>query len=151
MDINKTLVFIVYHNTMNNDSEDYFRADSRLAPSQWETLLQSNTISHWLGANLETALIFGWITICLLAVLCKSWTPSPRFHNYLLFWIKSSGQQGWYKITGIWRNLTGNMSHFVISIVPADGLALSKAEAFTGTVCLIVQFTIKPLAQTSIR
>ena len=31
------------------------RADSKLAPSQWEMLLQSNTISHWLGANLESA------------------------------------------------------------------------------------------------
>ena len=33
-----------------------FRADSRLAPSQWETLLQCNTVSHWLGANLESTL-----------------------------------------------------------------------------------------------
>ena len=32
-----------------------FRADSRLAPSQWEPLLQSNAVSHWLGANLESA------------------------------------------------------------------------------------------------
>ena len=31
-------------------------ADSRLASSQWETSFQSNTVSHWLGANLETAL-----------------------------------------------------------------------------------------------
>ena len=31
-------------------------ADSRLAPSQWETALQSNAVSHWLGANLEAAL-----------------------------------------------------------------------------------------------
>ena len=31
-------------------------ADSRLAPSQWETSLQSNAVSHWLGANLESAL-----------------------------------------------------------------------------------------------
>ena len=30
--------------------------DSRFAPSQWETLLQSNDVSHWLGANLESAL-----------------------------------------------------------------------------------------------
>ena len=37
-----------------------FRADSRLAPSQWETSLQSNAVSHWLGANLESAL--GFIT-----------------------------------------------------------------------------------------
>ena len=32
------------------------RADSGLAPSQWEMSLQSNAISHWLGANLESAL-----------------------------------------------------------------------------------------------
>ena len=32
------------------------RADSRLAASQWETSLQSNTVSHWLGANLESGL-----------------------------------------------------------------------------------------------
>ena len=28
------------------------RVDSRLAPSQWETSLQSNAVSHWLSANL---------------------------------------------------------------------------------------------------
>ena len=33
-------------------------ADPRLAPSQWETSLQSNAVSHWLGANLESALAF---------------------------------------------------------------------------------------------
>ena len=33
------------------------RADSRLAPSQWETSLQSNAVSHWLGANIESALL----------------------------------------------------------------------------------------------
>ena len=40
------------------------RADSRLAPSQWEMPLQSNAISHWLpGANLESALCMG-ISLC---------------------------------------------------------------------------------------
>ena len=34
----------------------YNRADSRLVPSQWETSLQSNAVSHWLGANQEPAL-----------------------------------------------------------------------------------------------
>ena len=33
-----------------------FRADFRLAPGHWETSLQSNAVSHWLGANLESAL-----------------------------------------------------------------------------------------------
>ena len=27
-----------------------------LLPSQWETALQSNAVSHWMGANLESAL-----------------------------------------------------------------------------------------------
>ena len=34
----------------------WYRADSRLSASQEETLLQSNGVSHWLGANLESAL-----------------------------------------------------------------------------------------------
>ena len=33
------------------------RADTRFPPSQWEMALQSNAISHWLGANLESALL----------------------------------------------------------------------------------------------
>ena len=33
-----------------------YRADSRFALSQWETSLQSNAVSHWLGANLKSAL-----------------------------------------------------------------------------------------------
>ena len=41
----------------NHVSNSIFRADSRLVPSQWETLLQSNAISHWLGAYLESTLI----------------------------------------------------------------------------------------------
>ena len=34
------------------------RAVFRLAPSQWETSLQSNAVSHWLGANLEPSMIW---------------------------------------------------------------------------------------------
>ena len=34
--------------------------DSRLAPSQWETSLQSNAVSHWLGAKLESSLGLIW-------------------------------------------------------------------------------------------
>ena len=32
------------------------RAETRIAPSQWEMSLQSNAISHWLGTNLESTL-----------------------------------------------------------------------------------------------
>ena len=37
-------------------SNSSFRADSMFAPSQWETALLSNDVSHWLGTNLESAL-----------------------------------------------------------------------------------------------
>ena len=32
------------------------RADSRSAPRQWETSLQRNAVSHWLGVNLVSSL-----------------------------------------------------------------------------------------------
>ena len=32
----------------------YIRADYRFAPSQWETALLCNDVSHWLGAKLES-------------------------------------------------------------------------------------------------
>ena len=37
-------------------SEHVSRADSRFEPSQWETALRCNDVSHWLGASLEWAL-----------------------------------------------------------------------------------------------
>ena len=40
----------------NKNRLEHHRADSRLAPSQWETSLQSKAVFHWLGANLESAL-----------------------------------------------------------------------------------------------
>ena len=43
-------------NGLHVDLADNGRADSRLAPSQWETSLQSNALSHWLGANLKSSL-----------------------------------------------------------------------------------------------
>ena len=35
------------------------RADSRYAPSQWETALLCNDVSYWLDASLESGLILG--------------------------------------------------------------------------------------------
>ena len=36
----------------------HYRSHSRLAPSQWETSLQSNAVSHRLGENLKSALYY---------------------------------------------------------------------------------------------
>ena len=46
------------------------RADSRFAPSQWETSLQSNAVSHWLGANPESALNYIHIKQTSLQTSC---------------------------------------------------------------------------------
>ena len=35
----------------------YNRADFRFEPSQWETVLLCNDVSHWLGGNIELALV----------------------------------------------------------------------------------------------
>ena len=46
------------------------RADSRFAPSQWETALLCNDVSHWLGAKLESAL---WLRSPMI------WTKPPPY------------------------------------------------------------------------
>ena len=45
-------------------TEHIIRADPRFAPNQWETALLCNDVSHWLGANLESALIMAR-TMCI--------------------------------------------------------------------------------------
>ena len=56
------------HNVTNTFTVRYERkADSTLAPNQWETSLQSNAaVSHWQGANLESA-----------ALECGGWAKIP--------------------------------------------------------------------------
>ena len=45
-----------FHVIPRNDMTGrYIRADCRFVLSQWETSLQSNTVSHWLGSKLESA------------------------------------------------------------------------------------------------
>ena len=39
------------------DREITYGVDSRFVPSQWEMGLLCNNVSHWLGTNLESALI----------------------------------------------------------------------------------------------
>ena len=41
---------------VNFQHSETSRADSRFVPSKWETALLCNDVSHWLGANLESAL-----------------------------------------------------------------------------------------------
>ena len=60
----KMLSFSLRHIAHTHTHICIYRADSRPAPSQWETSLQINAVSHWLPANLESAL---YIYIYILA------------------------------------------------------------------------------------
>ena len=52
-------------------SVNKFRAEYRLAPSQCETLLRCNAVSHWLGSSLESTLkLPGW-QHCLPNITCQ--------------------------------------------------------------------------------
>ena len=44
-------------NVLKQHSQHLPRADSGFAPSQWETALLCNDVSHWLGANLQSTLL----------------------------------------------------------------------------------------------
>ena len=60
----KYVLLLEYMKTL----ECLYRADIRLAPSQWEMSLQSNADSHWLGANLKSTLCVGahsWWSCCV--------------------------------------------------------------------------------------
>ena len=60
------------------------QADSRLAPSQWVTSLQSNAVPHWLVANLESAL--NWYRCGMWRFILNSWSPTQHGggHGHLL-------------------------------------------------------------------
>ena len=58
------------------------RADSRFAPSQRQTVLLCNDLSHWLGANLESALTF--TAIELTFYMMHYWYRSIHFMYILV-------------------------------------------------------------------
>ena len=59
------------------------RADSRFAPSQWETALLCNDVSHWLGASLESAL-HTCSVLCFWLILLQfltQWVRVTHIHD----------------------------------------------------------------------
>ena len=52
------------------------------APNQWETTLQCNVVSHWLGASTERSLMM-WATVYLGHGLCVVW-----LQNFFQFDVK---------------------------------------------------------------
>ena len=56
-------------------------ADSRFLASQWQTSLESNTVPHWLGPNLESA---------LHKLFNEDWILKIKFHDFTLLWVTTA-------------------------------------------------------------
>ena len=65
------------------------KADSRLAPSQWETSLQSNAVSHWLGANPESALKLPGLNKIISMLMHRSYVFLALTHWFEVCWFHS--------------------------------------------------------------
>ena len=71
-------------------SEAMLRADSMLSPSQWETSSQSNAVSHWRSANLESTLNAG---VVLFGKKCyqqnqRTCIQRNGFENVIAKWLQ---------------------------------------------------------------
>ena len=60
------------------------RAESRFAPSQWETALLCNDISRWLGASLESVLaeLIDWLICSVADALLSITTDHLQLYNW---------------------------------------------------------------------
>ena len=74
------VITVVSHEHRGISTLLFSRVDSRFAPSQWETALLCNTVSHWLGARLESALPVTQLLLGNLTVSSAAcwWFPSQR-------------------------------------------------------------------------
>ena len=88
--------FLNFNVLPSNQNEKLIEApvclcQSSLAPSQWETSFQSNAASHWLGANLESAL-----PISQYRYSTGSWNPSLwKTGSHLSFRVNTMAANGW--------------------------------------------------------
>ena len=113
------------------------KADSRLGPSQWEKSLQSIDVSHWLGANLESALD---ITCWPRRLACQC---SPASHEHWLGkckymrWLRSWGMHvmiiNWYSTC--YSNSLRAKPNVSAIWVGCFGPIVCKMCCFTGNGC----------------
>ena len=120
-----------YHIPQYTTLETDDRADSRFAPSQWETSLQSNAVSHWLGVNLESALrwythfcsnifsVITWKTVIPNSVLC--WLGLPVGTLYCM----RSMVDSWRRFTVSWKSSTQYRKPLAMSMVMPLGWSRS--------------------------
>ena len=103
----------------------HYRDDSRLVASQWGMALLCNDVSHWLGANLESALHSDLVKTAKI--------PQFTFRLRLSRRISLMGIYKWYKTCPYISNILATFSWqgWAISEIPADlreGFLLMKWE-----------------------
>ena len=115
--------------------ENGHRYDSRLAPSQWETALQSNAVSHWLGTNLESAVVSTRheLTETMLAptsvyhassfVRLATWNIHEQLHVHVVSCSESLGK--WTSHRPCWLQLPGWNAWIMIRWVDQWNLKIS--------------------------
>ena len=98
------------------DTDWFHRADSRFAPSQWETALHCNDVSHWLGASLESAL-FRLCSSVSLHRHCVSVpiVPLPT-KQVLIVWVNVLHEKPWDDTSFKDKFVLHNIIHQVCSI-----------------------------------
>ena len=109
-----TVSYIRYHEDLPIHWKMWFlsniRVDSRFAPSQWETSLQSNAVSHWVGVNLESSQQYCKFNVSLIQELITFFEPPPP---------------GPIRLQLSQWNWEGNKYNFVVINVLTDALVLS--------------------------
>ena len=73
------------------------RADSRLSPSQWETSLQSNAVSRWLAAKLESSPGFTLLLKDVSTILypLRMWNKTRWWSLWMDEWFHPTLYNGW--------------------------------------------------------
>ena len=117
------------------------RADSRLVPSQWQTSLQSNAVSLWLGANLESAL-----NTMTVDVMVPYLTRSPNSHVMTV----------WYWLFLSFSVFTGiKLGNLILALQKVNKLhsrgSVTPLSLCYGRVChLIAMLYVYPMYQSSV-
>ena len=95
------------------------RAVSSFAPSQWETALLCNDVSHWLGASLESALITMYYCLQTELFWKKNCFLFCIIPDIGMVWV------GWNSCT----NKTRTWLYYIVNIMPADVLEIFVGRA----------------------
>ena len=96
-----------------------YQADYRLVPSEWETALQSNAVSHWLGANLESALHYRLVIFVSARQSASRW-EARQLAGLVCLYTYTRAQDYYYLYTIRTKEMDDSWLQYVIGIFVAN-------------------------------